>query len=251
VTNRSLAVSLVLAGMGVAPMPVSPFARWLISTCDWRPAMMSNGIFARILLTPAALLVQFPPTAMRIGVNSGPQAVSDGAGMSAAQVLRSPPFAVLALTFFFHCAAHSGPILHRVSYANGCGCRPWQRSASTPLSAGRARSLRPCYSSKTAFRAGSHMASVAKFSGVCERANRPLLDFGQASSSRAGTGVRSSRRSCETSEATAKGVFSLPLRKSNSGEQPVGLDGSDCVGGRPLNGVLGSTQTLAWAAAGR
>ena len=33
-TNRSLAVSLVSAGMGVAPMTISPFARWLISTYD-------------------------------------------------------------------------------------------------------------------------------------------------------------------------------------------------------------------------
>jgi len=33
-TNRSLAVSLVSAGMGVAPMTISPFARWLISTDD-------------------------------------------------------------------------------------------------------------------------------------------------------------------------------------------------------------------------
>ena len=30
-TQRSLAVSLVSAGMGVAPMTVSPFARWLVS----------------------------------------------------------------------------------------------------------------------------------------------------------------------------------------------------------------------------
>src|SRR5215510_12373262 len=29
-TNRSLAVSLVSAGLGVAPMTMSPFARWLI-----------------------------------------------------------------------------------------------------------------------------------------------------------------------------------------------------------------------------
>ena len=34
--NRSLAVSLVSAGMGVAPMTISPFARWLISNYDWR-----------------------------------------------------------------------------------------------------------------------------------------------------------------------------------------------------------------------
>ena len=32
--NRSLAVSLVSAGMGIAPMTISPTARWLISTCS-------------------------------------------------------------------------------------------------------------------------------------------------------------------------------------------------------------------------
>ena len=34
--HRSLAVSLVSAGMGVAPMTISPFAGWLITTYDWR-----------------------------------------------------------------------------------------------------------------------------------------------------------------------------------------------------------------------
>jgi MFS family permease len=45
-TNRSLAVSLVSAGLGVAPITVSPFARWLISTYDWRSAMLTIGILA-------------------------------------------------------------------------------------------------------------------------------------------------------------------------------------------------------------
>jgi hypothetical protein len=35
----ALAVSLVSAGVGVAPMTVSPFAAWLISHYDWRIAM--------------------------------------------------------------------------------------------------------------------------------------------------------------------------------------------------------------------
>src|SRR5271165_785034 len=61
--NRSLAVSLVSAGMGVAPMTISPFARWLISTYDWRTAMMTIGIVAWALLIPAAVLVRRPPVA--------------------------------------------------------------------------------------------------------------------------------------------------------------------------------------------
>src|SRR6185369_9293539 len=42
--NRSLAVSLVSAGMGVAPMTISPFARWLTTAYDWRTAMLIIGI---------------------------------------------------------------------------------------------------------------------------------------------------------------------------------------------------------------
>ncbi|WP_292238548.1 MFS transporter [Mesorhizobium sp.] len=56
-TNRSLAVSLVSAGMGVAPMTISPFARWLISAYDWRTAMFDIGVMAWVLLLPAVFLV--------------------------------------------------------------------------------------------------------------------------------------------------------------------------------------------------
>ena len=60
--NRSLAVSLVSAGMGVAPMTISPFARWLITSYDdWRFAMLIIGILAWVLLLPAALLIRPPP----------------------------------------------------------------------------------------------------------------------------------------------------------------------------------------------
>jgi MFS family permease len=118
--HRSLAVSLVSAGMGVAPMTISPFARWLISTYDWRTAMITIGIVAWALLIPAALVVRRPPVASTGGA-PGLNAAADGAGLSATQALRTPQFVVLALTFFFCCAAHSGPIFHMVSYAIGCG----------------------------------------------------------------------------------------------------------------------------------
>ena len=36
--HRSLAVSLVSAGLGVAPMTISPLAAWLIASSDWRTA---------------------------------------------------------------------------------------------------------------------------------------------------------------------------------------------------------------------
>jgi len=121
VDNRSLAVSLVSAGMGVAPMTISPFARWLISAYDWRTAMMTIGIVAWALLIPAALLVRRPP-AMTAGVAAGP--ATEEPSLSVAEAFRSPQFIVLASTFFLCCAAHSGPIFHMVSYAIGCGIAP-------------------------------------------------------------------------------------------------------------------------------
>ena len=129
-TNRSLAVSLVSAGMGVAPMTISPFARWLITAYDWRIAMLIIGILAWTLLLPAALLVRRPPAPATANAASGLPA--NGAGISVADALRSPQFLVLGLTFFACCAAHSGPIFHMVSYAILCGVGPMAAvSAST------------------------------------------------------------------------------------------------------------------------
>jgi MFS family permease len=120
-SHRSLAVSLVSAGMGVAPMTISPFARWLISAYDWRVAMMTIGITAWVLLIPAALLVR--PPAKPATDDAAPQAdaAADRPGMPALRAFGSPQFLVLALTFFLCCAAHSGPIFHMVSYAMLCG----------------------------------------------------------------------------------------------------------------------------------
>ena len=116
--HRGLAVSIVSAGMGVAPMTISPFAQWLISSYDWRTAQLVIGIAAWVLLVPAAFLVRRPPavTAAAPGVPA-----EGGEDMTVSQALRSPQFIVLGLTFFCCCAAHSGPIFHTVSYALACG----------------------------------------------------------------------------------------------------------------------------------
>jgi MFS family permease len=123
--NRSLAVSLVSAGMGVAPMTISPFARWLISTYDWRTGMLAIGILAWALLLPAAMLVRRPPaSAATADVGAASGLAAGPTGIPVAQALRSPQFLVLGLTFFACCAAHSGPIFHMVSYAMFCGVGP-------------------------------------------------------------------------------------------------------------------------------
>ncbi len=60
-THRNLAVSLVSAGMGMAPMTMSPLAAWLVSTADWRTALEIVAAIAALLMIPAALLVRRPP----------------------------------------------------------------------------------------------------------------------------------------------------------------------------------------------
>jgi MFS family permease len=120
--RRGLAVALVSVGMGVAPMTISPLARWMISASDWRTAMFYIGILAWALLIPAALLIRRPPE-LEAG-QTGPGTVGQGGDMTAAQAFRSPQFLVLGFTFFACCAAHSGPIFHMVSYAMVCGVAP-------------------------------------------------------------------------------------------------------------------------------
>ena len=115
--QRSLAVSLVSAGMGVAPMTVAPIAAMLVSTYDWRLSQLLIGIAVWALLLPAAFLIRRAP-ALAAG---GAARRTTGSPMSVRAALTSPQFAVLALTYFLCCATHSGPLFHTVSYAISCG----------------------------------------------------------------------------------------------------------------------------------
>jgi MFS family permease len=118
-THRSLAVSLVSAGMGMAPLTMAPLAAWLVSHYDWRTSMQVVALVVAAIMIPTSLLVRRPPA-----LANAPAAPSGGSApteMSRAEALRSPQFIILLLTNFFCCATHSGPIIHTVSYAISCG----------------------------------------------------------------------------------------------------------------------------------
>jgi MFS family permease len=115
--HRSLAVSLVSAGMGVAPMTVAPVAARLVVMYDWRFAQLAIGLAVWALLLPAALLIRRAP--VPVG-DQGKQAAAEPA-MNVWSALTSPQFAVLGLAYFLCCATHSGPLFHTVSYAISCG----------------------------------------------------------------------------------------------------------------------------------
>jgi MFS family permease len=119
-THRSLAVSLVSAGMGMAPMTMSPLAARLISNHDWRTSLQILAALAAAIMIPVALLVRRPPALKSEdvvrAVREEPQS-----GITLGQAIRSPHFITLLLPNFFCCATHSGPIFHTVSYAISCG----------------------------------------------------------------------------------------------------------------------------------
>jgi len=121
-TQRSLAVSLVSAGMGMAPMTMAPLAAWLVTQYDWRTAMLIIAGIAAVTMIPASLLLRRPP-ALAGGADEVIAAAANepNAEMTVRQAVRSPQFIVLMLANFFCCATHSGPIFHTVSYAVTCG----------------------------------------------------------------------------------------------------------------------------------
>lgn len=118
-THRSLAVSLVSAGMGMAPMTMSPLAAWLVSNRDWRTSMQIVALVIAAIMIPVSLLVRRAPALE--GGASTPSSDASQSDMTLAQALLSPQFIILLLTNFFCCATHSGPIIHTVSYAISCG----------------------------------------------------------------------------------------------------------------------------------
>ncbi|MBM3218608.1 MAG: MFS transporter [Candidatus Rokubacteria bacterium] len=113
--HRTLAVALVSAGLSFGATFMAPFARWLISTYDWRTAMLVLGDLVWLIVIPAALLVRNPPTtAVRVAASSS---ANGGPALTVGQALRTPQFAAIAFTHFACCAAHSGPIFHMVTNA--------------------------------------------------------------------------------------------------------------------------------------
>ena len=122
-TQRSLAVSLVSAGMGMAPMTMSPIAGWLISHHDWRTALLIIAAIAAVIMIPTSFLVRRPP-ALQAELDPSAVDARAAAEMTRGEAVRSPQFIILLLTNFFCCATHSGPIFHTVSYAITCGIAP-------------------------------------------------------------------------------------------------------------------------------
>lgn len=118
-TQRSLAMSLISAGIGMAPLTMSPLAAWLVGIYDWRTSLLIIAGIAIVAMLPVTLLLK--PAPVLAGHHVAPVDGAPSEAMTLSEALRSPPFIILTLTSFFCCATHSGPIFHTVSYAVTCG----------------------------------------------------------------------------------------------------------------------------------
>jgi MFS family permease len=135
--NRSLAVALVSAGLSFGSTLMAPLARWLITSYDWRTAMLLLGDLVWLIVIPAAFLVRNPP-AGAAAATLGTTAIA-GRELTIGEVMRTPQFVAIALTHFACCAAHSGPIFHMVTHAIDRGVSTM--AAATVLSAAGLASL--------------------------------------------------------------------------------------------------------------
>lgn len=89
------------------------------------------GMLSWVVILPAALLVRNSPAEMgyqaygaddEVAVNPAPREVVQAYdAMSGGEAARTPTFWLIALTHFFCCAAHSGPIFHMPSFAMDMG----------------------------------------------------------------------------------------------------------------------------------
>jgi MFS family permease len=102
--NRSIAVALVSAGMGLGSTVIGPLSRVLIDHYDWRIAMLGLACLAWGVILPGALLLRSAPAATPSAATAS-TTISVTANMSATQALRTPQFAALALANFACCAA--------------------------------------------------------------------------------------------------------------------------------------------------
>ena len=78
-THRSLAVSLVSAGMGMAPLIMSPLAAWLVSNHDWRTSMQVMAAVVARHHDPG-VAAGAPPAGARGARNAAPAGDGRAAG---------------------------------------------------------------------------------------------------------------------------------------------------------------------------
>ena len=123
--RKGLAMGLVLSGTGIGVTLAPPLARALMTWGDWRTAFLGlAAVVLAVVLAMGTLLCDTPEQLGQFpdGVPYPPgDGRGGGPGWTSATAIRTPMCWLLLGTFFFCCAAHSGPSLHVVAHASGRG----------------------------------------------------------------------------------------------------------------------------------
>src|ERR1700730_7667852 len=117
--ERGLALGIVQAGVGLGGIFVVQSARFLINNFGWRKAYLGMGmIILLVAFLPVALFVREPASvssARRRAAAQEPTQTKLTPGLTAAEVLRSWQFWMLALAFFLIVVTANGPLIHAVA----------------------------------------------------------------------------------------------------------------------------------------
>jgi MFS family permease len=115
VRNRGMAVSVVQSANGFARAFPAPIATLMISGLGWRGAYLAQGVFMAVILLPLASLFR------GIGGQGGRRRVSDTAGWTVRQAVRTPHFWLLFAVYMFTGLGSFLVALHQLAFAVDIG----------------------------------------------------------------------------------------------------------------------------------
>ena len=115
VRNRGMAVSVVQSANGFARAFSAPIATLMISGFGWRGAYLAQGVFMAVILLPLASLFR------GIGGQGGRRRVSDTAGWTVRQAVRTPHFWLLFAVYMFTGLGSFLVALHQLAFAVDIG----------------------------------------------------------------------------------------------------------------------------------
>lgn len=131
--NRGLAVGIVVMGLGLGGLIMSPLAGVLISSYGWRQSYVILGVIMLVTLVGSGILLKKPPES---GISKTDVKVSEGDFLTSrvetytlGQALRTRAFWMQGLSWFCLCAALYSILVHIVSYAINIGISPIKASA--------------------------------------------------------------------------------------------------------------------------
>src|SRR5262245_41186048 len=120
--NRALAAGIISTGIGMGIIVMAPLARALIGAWDWRVGMLVIGDLVWLVAIPASFVFDMhkaSPSNKGSSASSSlvikPVTIDGPRANSASSPFRSWQFAIVTVTHFACCAAHSGPVFHMVT----------------------------------------------------------------------------------------------------------------------------------------